>query len=516
MWLILGQSTFASAGRRRDAGIAVNALEPDAVTGHPDTPRDPFGSDDTAAAPDFTQRWGADPGSQSGPAPRHGTEAGEGRGTEATQDSDQSEVTTPPQSQPAGGPFTGQPASRSDHFGPNARESPDTYGYASSPPPVPPHQTSSAPVNRPTGQWDPKFGAQPLGPSPPASSGPPSPPVPGPGQQRTGPQPIGSGQAQQPPGPQFYTDRIRVADLVPARKPEPTSGWRRLVLKASFGLINLGPSPAEVYQAELKAKIRSVVRGHFKVGVMGKGGVGKTMVSASIGSVFAELRQEDRVVAVDADTAFGKLGSRIDPNAPGSYWELAADQYLESFADLRSHVGTNAAALFVLPGEGVPARRRVLDPAIYREATSRLDRYFSISIIDCGSTMDSPVTQEVIKDLDALIVVTSPWVDGATAAGQTLDWLASHGKNQLLQSTVVVLNDSDGHADKRTRSVLAQQFAGQGLVVIEVPFDADLRPGGVIDGTRDMSPGTRRRFVEIAAALAEHFPTTDDRSRERH
>ena len=195
---------------------------------------------------------------------------------------------------------------------------------------------------------------------------------------------------------------------------------------------------------------------------MGKGGVGKTTVSASIGSVFAELRQDDRVVAIDADTAFGKLGSRVDPKAQGSYWELASDQHLETFADLRGRVGNNAAGLFVLAGEATPARRRVLDPAIYREATSRLDRYFTISIIDCSSTMDTPVTQEVLRDLDALIVVSSPWVDGAAAAGQTMDWLAARGLTNLLQRTVIVLNDSDGHADKRTRSILAQQFSSSG------------------------------------------------------
>jgi MinD-like ATPase involved in chromosome partitioning or flagellar assembly len=258
-----------------------------------------------------------------------------------------------------------------------------------------------------------------------------------------------------------------------------------------------------------------VLRGHYKIGVMGKGGVGKTTVSASVGSVFAELRHDDRVVAIDADTAFGKLGSRVDPKAQGSYWELASDQHLESFADVRSRVGNNAAGLFVLAGEPPPARRRVLDPAIYREATSRLDRHFTISIIDCSSTMDSPVTQEVLRDLDALIVVSSPWVDGAAAAGQTMDWLANRGMTGLLQHTVVVLNDSDGHAGKRTRSILAQQFAGQGQVVIEVPFDGHLRPGGVIDTTNEMSAQTRRRFVEIAAALADHFPSHDDRSRER-
>ncbi len=317
------------------------------------------------------------------------------------------------------------------------------------------------------------------------------------------------------PPPGSYADRIPVHELVPERRLPPARGWRRLVFRASFGLINPGPSPDEVRQAELESRIRGVLRGHYKIGVLGKGGVGKTTVSACVGSVFAELRQEDRVVAVDADTAFGKLGSRVDPRAAGSYWELATDQHLETFADIRGRVGNNAAGLFVLAGEATPARRRVLDPAIYREATARLDRYFSISIVDCSSTMDSPVTQEVLRDLDALIVVSSPWVDGAAAAGQTMDWLANRGLTGLLQRTVVVLNDSDGHADKRTRSILAQQFGGQGQAVVEVPFDGQLRPGGVIAGTAVMSPRTRRKFLEVAAALAAHFPTSDDRHRER-
>ena len=229
----------------------------------------------------------------------------------------------------------------------------------------------------------------------------------------------------------------------------------------------------------------------------------------------SRTRAEGRGFGDDRPIGLGKLGSRVDPKAQGSYWELASDQHLETFADVRSRVGNNAAGLFVLAGEATPARRRVLDPAIYREATSRLDRHFTISIIDCSSTMDSPVTQEVLRDLDALIVVSSPWVDGAAAAGQTLDWLAHRGLTGLLQRTVIVLNDSDGHADKRTRSILAQQFSSQGQTVIEVPFDGHLRPGGVIDRTSEMSAPTRRRFIEIAAALADHFPTTDDRSRER-
>jgi MinD-like ATPase involved in chromosome partitioning or flagellar assembly len=312
-----------------------------------------------------------------------------------------------------------------------------------------------------------------------------------------------------------YVDNIRSSELVSTRKIPPERGWRHFLLKASWGLINLGQSPDERRQAELEAKVCSLLRGHYKIGVLGKGGTGKTTIAAGVGSVFAKLRTDDRVVAIDADTSFGKLGSRIDPKASGSYWELAADRQLFTFADVRARVGSNAAGLFVLAGEAATARRRVLDPAIYREATARLDNHFTMSIIDCGSTMDSPVTQAVLSDVDALIVVSSPWLDGASSAGQILEWLANYGHTGLLHRTVVVLNDSDGLAEKRTRQVLADRFSSHGQKVIELPFDSHLRPGGVIDVYNELNALTQRRLLEIAATIAEHFASTTDAPRER-
>ena len=308
--------------------------------------------------------------------------------------------------------------------------------------------------------------------------------------------------AQRPPW-----DGIQVSPPVGVkpRRPGAKYGWRRMVYQVTFGLINLGPSAHEKQEAAFESAIASALRGNYKVGVLGKGGVGKTTVAASVGSIFAELRRQDRVVAIDADTAFGRLGSRIDPHTCGSYWEIAADRNLQSFTDVSTRVGSNSAGLYVLAGEPTAGPRRVLDPAVYREATSRLDRHFTISIIDCGSTMDTPVTQEVLSDLDALIVVSSPWADGASAAAQTMEWLASHGRGSLLRRTVVVLNDSDGHSDKHTRSVLARQFVDRGQTVVEVPFDPHLRPGGVIDVKEEMARTTRRKFLQIAAAIAGFF-----------
>jgi len=354
---------------------------------------------------------------------------------------------------------------------------------------------------------------RPVPPRPP--SAPPAPPPPA----RPSVPPQGWRPAAAPSAP-AAPPSFRTAPAVSPRPPAPSGapaapgqasedipdrGWRRALRLVSFGLINLGPSPAQRQEAQFEAAIRVRLIGNHKVGVLGKGGVGKTSVAASVGSLLAALRRQDHVVAIDADTAFGRLNSRIDPASTGSFWELTADKNLRSFDDVVARLGRNSAGLHALAGEPASGPRRVLDPAIYREAALRLDRHFTISVIDCGSTMDSPLTQEVLRDLDALIVVSSPWADGASAAARTMEWLADQGLTRLLRHTIVVLNDSDGHADKRTRALLAREFTDHGRPVIEVPYDAHLRPGGVIDVSREMAPGTRRKFLEVTATIAGYF-----------
>jgi MinD-like ATPase involved in chromosome partitioning or flagellar assembly len=361
--------------------------------------------------------------------------------------------------------------------------------YPPGPRPKDPPATPPLPPQRPTP------------PRPPAFAPPPRPTAPPPGARRQLPSPPAAPVRQAAP---------------PLAAPAPADhGWRRILRLLTFGLVKPGPSPAQQQQAQYEAAIRNVLRGIRKVGVLGKGGVGKTSVAASVGSLFAELRRQDHVVAIDADTAFGRLSGRIDPRSRGSFWELTSDKNLESFTDVAERVGRNPGGLYVLAGEPASGPRRVLDPAIYREAALRLDRHFAISVIDCGSTMDSPVTHEVLRDLDALIVVSSPWADGASAAARTMEWLSDQGLSELLHNTIVVLNDSDGHADKRTRALLAREFEDHGRPVVEVPFDPHLRPGGVIDVSHEMAAPTRLKFLQVTAMVAGYFAARPDRGRNR-
>jgi MinD-like ATPase involved in chromosome partitioning or flagellar assembly len=379
---------------------------------------------------------------------------------------------------------------------------------------LPPDRPSTPPARPPGPHSREPQQASPVA-QPPRPANPPSPPRPStPPQRSTMRPPPPAAPPVFPPPPARSTQQAPgPSPSAPARSPTrpaqaaelPDRGWRRVLRLATFGLVNLGPSLAQRQEAEHEAAIRTRLHGNYKVGVLGKGGVGKTSVAASVGSLFAELRRQDHVVAIDADTAFGRLSSRIDPSSTGSFWELTSDQNLQSFGDVVARVGRNSAGLYVLGGEPASGPRRVLDPAIYREAALRLDRHFTISVVDCGSTMDSPLTQEVLRDLDALIVVSSPWADGASAAARTMEWLADQGSATLLRSTIVVLNDSDGHADKRTRALLAREFTEHGQPVVEVPFDPHLRPGGVIDVNGEMAMATRRKFLQVTAMIAGFF-----------
>lgn len=416
------------------------------------------------------------------------------------------------------------------------------YPQQPPPPPVDPHP--------PAGQWPP---AAPPAPAPsagpgwhgaianqqfdaapgthpathgwPSPQGPPpqQPPAPAPGFQGYGyqgaPAP-GAAHWQTPPGVGEQANRRmdtnKLVDALShkarndAPKAVPSRGWRRAIHRSSFGAVNPGLSQHEKDLAERRNTIGQNLRGEcYKIAVLvGKGGTGNSTLTTAVGSIFAEMRPNDRVIAMDADPSFGKLAERIAPDVAGTYWELLAEQQrgtLNRWTDVAEHLGSNSnTGLWLLRGEHRTTGRRLIDAEVFSATMDIINRYMQIALIDCGKFLEHPVMTPVLKDADAAIIVGALEPGAFLAAGQTLNWMEGQGHHRLLENTVVVLNDPRGRASKKARTVMYRDFdTHTDVPVVLMPYDSHLSAGGIIDTKKALSADARWASIEIANIIAE-------------
>jgi MinD-like ATPase involved in chromosome partitioning or flagellar assembly len=310
---------------------------------------------------------------------------------------------------------------------------------------------------------------------------------------------------------ELTTDELRAAEVITEQKIPAAKGWRKWLRVATFGLITMQQSPDELRFRLLNAVINRPLPGAYSVVVLGgKGGVGKTTTAVGMGSMFALVRK-DKVVAIDGNPDIGaNLAERIDPTTASSYREVLADDRIERYAEMRSHVGqSHVSGLDVLAANRQVNDRKLLDPKTYHATYERLQRFYSVFVTDAGTNIEHPVMKGVLANADSIIVVASTTRDSAQAAGRVMDWLRESGHHGLLARSVVVLNNVTGRSDRKLIDTLFQTFARRvgGDRVFVLPYDRHLAAGGVVD-IDQLRPATRRQFLEIAAAMAANFPAT--------
>lgn len=116
--------------------------------------------------------------------------------------------------------------------------------------------------------------------------------------------------------------------------------------------MNPGESAAEVRRRELISRINQPLQGCYKIAMLSlKGGVGKTAVTATLGSTFSSLRG-DRVIAVDANPDRGTLSQRIPLETTATVRHLLRDaQRVRKYSDVRSYTSQGPSRLEVLASE---------------------------------------------------------------------------------------------------------------------------------------------------------------------
>ncbi len=298
-----------------------------------------------------------------------------------------------------------------------------------------------------------------------------------------------------------FDDMVRRA----ARRPEP--GWRRTVHLLTAGLVNLGPSPAQLRREQLEVLARTPVRGRTAtVGVgSGKGGVGKTTIAGLLASRLGLLRH-DRVIALDANPDAPTLGLRIRTESRRTVVDLLARGGIERHADLRDFTSqVPEQRLEVLPGPLEPAREQPLGEADYARVLELLGRFYDVVVADLGTgLLDEPNRWLVGRACDQIVVVVQPNLDSARIGAFTLDHIeARRSADWVRERAVVVVNGvrPDTAVDV---GLMSRYFARRVRAVQRIGWDPELALGGIFDWGR-LRERTRDEYLELAAVVGAGF-----------
>lgn len=310
------------------------------------------------------------------------------------------------------------------------------------------------------------------------------------------------------PNPQFSnTSTLDDVQLVSPVQKTPHKGWRKVLYKASFGHINPGPSPDEIYEEKLIERIRQPIRGDYRIACLSlKGGVGKTTTTVGLGSTFANLRG-DRIIAIDANPDLGTLGQRVPQQTSSTVRDLLEDPNITRYSDVRAHTSQSRARLEVLASEQDPAVSESYSEKDYRRTVEILQSYYNVILTDCGTGLMHDAMGGVLDLANSLVLVTSPAIDGARSAWSTLDWLEAHGCGHLVERTVVAICSSRAGSINVDLKQLQETFGRRCAAVHLIPYDEHLAEGSEIDIER-LGKSTRRAFLELAASVADGFSQT--------
>jgi MinD-like ATPase involved in chromosome partitioning or flagellar assembly len=238
-----------------------------------------------------------------------------------------------------------------------------------------------------------------------------------------------------------------------------------------------------------------------------KGGVGKTTLTALLGSLLAMLRR-DRIVAVDNNPDFGSLGRTLTPEHT-----VFVDDLLEvldspelTVTELDANLARAAHGMMVLPAPTDPVRMARLDEEAYTRVIRRLQDMVGVVLLDCGTGLHEPASRAALRTADQVVLITD--AEPATAS------LVTEAAALLRRENVpiwLLVNKMSRSRTARLDLPALESYIPQARGLVTVAFEqraARIVSAGLFDW-RDAPKTWRRSVREVAADLVAAWPSLD-------
>ncbi|WP_461857280.1 MinD/ParA family ATP-binding protein [Arthrobacter sp. C152] len=298
--------------------------------------------------------------------------------------------------------------------------------------------------------------------------------------------------------------------FVKEQKPRPVGGFRGALYNLTGGAWNLGPGPKQRQEDELARRISRQLQGSYNTAILSlKGGIGKTSTTVGVGLTLAEYRG-DAPCAIDANPDSGDLVERAlgegiyQQASPRTITDLLENiDSIDSLTSLARYMH-HAGRLHLIAGEQDPEVSDSLTAEEYLRIRKLISSYYSVALTDCGTGVTHNAMSGILQSADNLVIAAGYAVSGAKRARSTLQWLASHGYEDLARNAIVVITDKDEVSSRVDKDAIEEHLSGICRELIAVPHDRGVADGDLV--TLDvLKPETRRAYKEIAAAIVDGY-----------
>lgn len=296
-----------------------------------------------------------------------------------------------------------------------------------------------------------------------------------------------------------------------APKGRPEGRGRSLVYSLTFGLLNLGDSPAAREHKLVDLRIQKAFEGgtRFVPVLTRKGGVGKTTVTTLLGMALADVR-EDRIIAIDANPDRGTLSERVPKQTRSTVRDVVTRAAsITSFSDFTNLVSRDETRLDILASDTDPLLSEAFDEDDYNVVADLCARFYSIALTDCGTGIVHSVMRATLQRADSIVIVSGGSVDEARLASETLTWLEANGYGDLVRNAIVALNTATQATNLVKLEEIESHFRSRVREIVRIPYDPQLAAGSVID-YHALKPLTRDSARALAALVVDGLPGRRD------